>query len=179
MTLFSGFKKKKNKKRRDAYCKDAEAFIQVHFVRERDNSKYAFNTLSLKSDPDRDKCEEWYRNNGNPSTYSAVVTKYISEGRSTAEALCQKANFESAYFDKLRQADTYIPGKGEAVAVCFGLKLNFEETRALLKTAGYALTNSSKADLIIRYFIINNIYLLSDLNYVLNEICSTKLKDID
>ncbi len=52
--------RKKIKKRRDALCKEADTFIQVHFVRERNNDRYKFNTLPLKSDPERDKVSEWY-----------------------------------------------------------------------------------------------------------------------
>ena len=35
--------KKKIKKRRDNLCKEADIFIQVHFVRERNSEKYKFN----------------------------------------------------------------------------------------------------------------------------------------
>ena len=57
-------------------------------------------------------------------------------------------------------------------------KLNFEETKALLMSAEHALTNSSKEDLIIRYFIENKEYSMSNLNYVLEKICEKKIKDI-
>ena len=57
-------------------------------------------------------------------------------------------------------------------------KLNFEETKALLMSAEHALTNSSKEDLIIRYFIEQKEYSINNLNYVLEKFCELKIKDI-
>lgn len=178
MSIFSGIKKSQNKKRREAQCKDAQAFIQVHFVRERDSARYAFNTLTLKSDPDRDACREWYEKNGNPDTYGKIVRLYMEEKEISKEALCAKAYLEPQYFDKLSKYDSYRPGKGETISVCMGLKLNMEETRALLKVSDYSLTNSTETDLIVRYFIENKIYSIGDLNYALQAITNIKLKDL-
>ena len=68
--------------------------------------------------------------------------------------------------------------KWEAVAVCLGLDLNISEARALLKSAGYALTNSSETDLAIRYCFENDVYLLEDVNYILNNIFERNLNQI-
>ena len=47
-----------------------------------------------------------------------------------------------------------------AISLCLSLK----ETAELLETAGFALSHSSKADLIIEYFIVNSIWRLADIN---------------
>jgi len=176
MALFSGFKKKKIQKRRDEQIKEVNSFIQVHYIRERGNT--AFNSLSLKSDPERDECLEWYEKHGNPTSYSKVVGLYIEEKGMNTETLCKRASFEPQYFEKLVGAENYRPGKGEAIAVCMGLKLNLEETRALLKLSGHSLVNSSETDLIVRYFIENKIYSIGDLNFSLQTITNIKIKDI-
>ena len=48
-------------------------------------------------------------------------------------------------------------------------KLNLEETGDLLKRAGFALSHSSKSDVIIEYFIVHGIYDLFTINSTLYD----------
>ena len=177
MGLFN-FKKKKNKKRREQLCRKADIFIQVHFVRERNMDKNRYNTLSLKSDPDRDACMEWYENHGNPETFSEVVLAYLKDKELNENIVCEKCMLEKSFFSSLKSDNNYHPSKGEAILIAFALKLNFEETKALLKSAEHFFSNSSKSDLIIRFFLEERNFNLNDLNYVLDKICDLKIKDI-
>ena len=177
MGLFN-FKKRRIRKKREHLCKEIETFIQVHYVRERNNTKNKYNTLTLKSDPDRDACKEWYENHGNPKTFSEIVLAYLKASDMTEDQLCEKCAFEKSFISKLKNDKNYHPSKGEAVLFAMTFKLNFEETKALLMSAEHALTNSSKEDLIIRYFIENKEYCIGHLNFVLEKICEKKIKDI-
>lgn len=177
MGLFN-FKKRKNKKRREQLCHDADIFIQVHFVRERPMDKNKYNTLSLKSDPDRDACKEWYENHGNPETFSEIVMAYMKDREMNENSICEKCMLERNFFSNLKTDKNYHPSKGEAVLLAFAFKLNFEETKALLRSAEHCFSNSSKSDLIIRFFIEEQNYNLNDLNYVLDKFCEMKIKDI-
>jgi len=176
MSIFSG--KKQIKKKRALLTKEAETFIQVHYVRDRQSQNYLYNALKLKDDPDRDACNEWYIINGNPETYPAIILRYLDDKRTSIETLTSKTGMDSNYIDNLKNDTNYVPAKGEAVAACLACKLNFEEARVLLEKSGYQLTNSSKEDLIVRYFLLNKLYSTSDLNYVLEAICNVKLKDL-
>lgn len=178
MGIFN-FKKKKVKKRREQLCQEAEIFIQVHFVRESPtDAKHKYNTLSLKSDPDRDACLEWYASHNNPETFSDIVSAYLKDNDKNEGTLCDKFQLEKNFFTNLRSDKKYHPSKGEAVLVAFAFKLNLEETKALLKSAEHSLSNSSKSDLIIRFFIDKKEYNVGDLNYVLDKFCELKIKDL-
>ena len=177
MSIFSRFYRKSNNKKLDLFCEDAKNFIQVHFVRERDGDKYAFSKFTLKSDPERDKCNEWYEKHGNPHNFSEIVDIYLNENKLKASTLCNEYGLESRVFmqteDNIRNVE-----KWEAIAVCLGLDLNISESRALLKSAGYALSNSSETDLAIRFCLENDVYLLEDVNYILNNIFERNLNQI-
>lgn len=177
LSIFSGFNSKTLNKKRETYCEEANIFIQVHFVRERDSDRYAFNTLPLKSDPEREACTEWYKFHGSPDNFLDIVELYLDENKLKAATLCTEYGLESKIFTRTSNGGCTVE-KWEAIAICFGLDLNIAETRALLKTAGYALTNSSKTDLIIRYCFENDIYKLADINYILQKLCERDLSQI-
>lgn len=177
MGLFN-FKKRKIRKIREKLCHDADIFIQVHYVRERIMDKNKYNTLSLKSDPDRDACKEWYEQHGNPKTFSEIVMAYLKDSEKSEQFICEKCQLEKNFFSNLKSDKKYHPSKGEAVLLAFAFKLNFEETKALLMSAEYSFLNSSKSDLIIRFFIEEKEYNISHLNYVLDKFCEVKIKDV-
>ncbi len=170
--------KKKIRKRREMLCNEAEIFIQVHFVRERGGDRCKFNTLPLKSDPEIDKVEKWYDKHDNPSKYSEIAFAYFKDTGKDEDSICSKILLEKNYFTKLKNSLNYIPSKGEAITVCFAFKLSFEAAKVLLKSADYAITNSDKTDLIIRYFLEIKNHSINDLNHVLNKICGIKLRDV-
>lgn len=78
-----------------------------------------------------------------------------------------KANIDRKLFSKIRCSEDYIPKKNTVLALCLGLELNLDETRDLLASAGWTLTNSSKTDIIVRYCIENGIHDLYDVNTIL------------
>ena len=63
----------------------------------------------------------------------------------------------------------YKPTKPTAIALALALELDLEQTKDLIGRAGYALTNSSKFDLIIRYFIEQGNYNVVEINIALYE----------
>lgn len=178
LSIFNIFSRKFSNKKRDLYCEDAKIFIQVHYIRERGNEKYAFNTLTLKTDIERDKCDEWYASHGNPDNFMDIVKLYLNEKKINTMDICSEYGLDTKIFS--HTSTTACPvEKWEAAAICLGLNLNIYETRTLLKTVGYALTNSSESDLIIRYCIENELYSAEDINYILSKICGRRLNEVN
>ena len=81
----------------------------------------------------------------------------------------KKANISKQHFSKIRNNPQYKPTKATALALAIALELDLDQTRDLIGRAGFALTNSSKADLIIRYFIENRNYNITEINIALYE----------
>ena len=101
--------------------------------------------------------------------FTETLLKLIEQtGRKDAE-IYRKANLSKQHFSKIRSNPNYKPTKPTAIALALALELDLEATKDLLGRAGYALTNSSKFDLIIRYFIENRNYNIVEINCVLFE----------
>ena len=84
-------------------------------------------------------------------------------------AVYKRANISKQHFSKLINDPDARPTKPTAIALALALELNLAETRDLIGRAGYALTNSSTFDLIIRYFIENKQYNVVEINIALYE----------
>ena len=81
----------------------------------------------------------------------------------------KKANISKQHFSKLINDPEAKPSKQTAIALALALELNLEATRDLIGRAGYALTNSSTFDLIIRYFIEHKQFNVIEINIALYE----------
>ena len=79
----------------------------------------------------------------------------------------KKANMSRQLFSKIRSNPSYRPAKKTALALAVALQLDLEQTEDLLGRAEYALSPSSTADLIVRYFIQHKEYDIYKINAVL------------
>lgn len=89
-------------------------------------------------------------------------------GKKDAEVY-KRANLSRQHFSKIRKDPHYKPTKPTALALALALELDLDQTRDLISRAGYALTNASKFDVIIMYFIQRGHYDLFDINTTLFE----------
>ena len=101
--------------------------------------------------------------------FSETLLKLIDKTGKKDSEIYKKANLSKQHFSKIRNNPNYKPTKQTAIALALALELNLEQTRDLIGRAGYALTNSSKFDLIIRYFIEQGKYNVVEINMALYE----------
>ena len=99
--------------------------------------------------------------------FSETLLKLIDRtGKKDAE-IYKKANIDRKLFSKIRSNPAYKPSKPTAVAFAIALELDLEETRDFIGRAGFALTHSSKFDIIVEYFILHENYDVFALNEML------------
>ena len=101
--------------------------------------------------------------------FSETLMKLIDKTGKKDSEIYTKANLSRQHFSKIRNNPHYQPTKPTAIALALALELNLEQTRDLIGRAGYALTTSSKFDVIIMYFIREKNYNLFDINAALFE----------
>lgn len=101
--------------------------------------------------------------------FSETLAKRIQERGKKKSEVYKKANLTKQHFSKILNNPDYKPTKSTALALAVALELNLEQTRDLIGRAGFALTNSSKFDLIVRYFIETGNYNVVEINIALYE----------
>lgn len=100
-------------------------------------------------------------------TFSQRLLRMIDErGMADSEAYT-KAYVDRRHFSKIRKDVNYVPSKKTVLAFTIALELSLDEAKDLLASAGFALSRSSKTDLIIAYFLQNRIYDMFKINDVL------------
>ena len=103
------------------------------------------------------------------SGFTQRLRELILEKGLKNSAVYKRANISKQLFSKIINDPDARPTKPTAIALALALELDLEGTRDLIGRAGYALTNSSTFDLIIRYFIERKQYNVVEINIALYE----------
>lgn len=101
-------------------------------------------------------------------TFSQRLLRMIDERGMTDSEAYTKAYVDRRHFSKIRKDVNYVPNKKTVLAFTIALELLLDEAKDLLGSAGFALSRSSKTDIIVAYFLQNKIYDMFEINDVLD-----------
>ena len=99
--------------------------------------------------------------------FSETLLRLIDRTGKKDSEIYKKANVDRKLFSKIRNNMDYKPSKTTALAFAFALELDIDETRDFIGRAGFALSHSSKFDVIVEYFLVSKNYDIYELNEVL------------
>lgn len=99
--------------------------------------------------------------------FTETLLKLIDASGKKDSDIYKKANVDRRLFSKIRNNLNYRPSKTTALAFAIALELDLDQTRDFISRAGYALTHSSQADLIVEYFILQKNYDMFEINTTL------------
>ncbi|MBR1805505.1 MAG: hypothetical protein IJ774_03855 [Selenomonadaceae bacterium] len=109
-------------------------------------------------------------------TFSQMLLRLVKESGEKPSTIYKRAEVLRQIYNRIVNNVNYQPSKDTAIAFAVALRLDLSATKKLLSSAGYALSNAIKRDLIISAFIENQQQLakskffnLSTLNEVLHD----------
>ena len=97
-----------------------------------------------------------------------LIDLLIEQDKKNSEVY-KRAEVSRQLFSKILKNKDYQPTKSTVIQLAIGLELDLAQTQKFLEKAGYALTRSSKADLVVQYYIEHKVYNVTFINEALYD----------
>ena len=133
------------------------------------SSDEMFRSLRIILDRNPNASMEMLSRMVNP-TFVDQLLQYIEEKHLKDSQVYKAAGVDRSLFSKIVSDRTYKPARDTCIALCIGLRLNLWDSTDLLEKAGYTLSQSSKRDIAIKFFLVEGIYQLQEINEVLDRL---------
>ena len=102
-------------------------------------------------------------------SFTTRLLRLIDERGLKDSTMYKQSNISRQHFSKIQCNRDYNPKKKTVLAFAVGLHLSEDETIDLLQSAGYAFSDGSKRDWIVRYCLEHKIYNINQVNTLLFE----------
>ena len=99
--------------------------------------------------------------------FREMLFRKINEKHMTDAECYKRANVDRKLFNKIKNQEDYKPGKTTVLALAIALRLPMAEIREMVEKAGFSMSRSSKADLIVEFFIRQGNYNIFEINEAL------------
>lgn len=99
--------------------------------------------------------------------FSEALLQLLNQKNLSNTECYKRANIDRKHFSKILSDRNYHPAKKTVLALALALRLNRDETEAFLRKAGYALSASSRFDIIVGHAIDCGFYDVLSINEIL------------
>ncbi len=103
------------------------------------------------------------------SGFTDYLLSLLQECGEKDSVVYHRARMSRQRFHKILNNKEAQPQKGTVIQLAIGLKLDLAQTQTLLGKAGYALSRSSKSDLVVQYYIERRTYDVNLINDALYD----------
>lgn len=154
-----------------------DEYIDEHYAADTADAEYSYDELNSRSRYDRgrmylqrreqkeESLDEALKNPG--ESFKNMLLRLIAESGMDDPQVYHKANIGRQLFSSIFCKKDYKPKKKTVLALAIALELDIPTTRKLLAAAGFALSDSDKSDILIRFSIEHKIYDIGEINAAL------------